>query len=258
MERTTGPRGTTVSYDRYGSGPPLVLVHGSFSDHLTNWQEVKPLLRDRFTVYAVARRGRGETTPTRDHSVDDEAADVVAVLKAVEQPAFLLGHSYGAVCALGAAAQYPNGVRKLVLYEHPGPTVITLPILTALERLAERRDWDALVETFMRDALQVPPAEIRAIKTTPFWQLWTADAEASLNDLRALSRHRFDAARYRSLTRPVQLLIGTQSPRALYFTDALAARLPDARVAELEGQAHEGMTTAPEQFVEAISRFLLQ
>jgi pimeloyl-ACP methyl ester carboxylesterase len=258
LDRITGPTGTTVSYDRYGGGPPLVLVHGSFSDHLTNWQEVKPLLQERFTVYALARRGRGETSPTRGHSVDDEAADVVAVRETVEQPAFLLGHSYGAVCALGAAAQDPSGVRKLVLYEHPGPTVITPRLLTALEELAQRRDWDTLVETFMRDALQVPPAEVKAIKATPFWQLWTADAEASLNDLRALSRHRFDAARYRSLTRPVQLLIGTESPRALYFTDALAASLPNARVTELEGQAHEGMTTAPEQFVEAISRFLLE
>jgi hypothetical protein len=37
MERITGPAGTTISYDRYGSGPPLVLVHGGFSDHITNW-----------------------------------------------------------------------------------------------------------------------------------------------------------------------------------------------------------------------------
>ena len=37
MQRITSPAGVTVSYDKYGSGPPLVLVHGSFSDHNANW-----------------------------------------------------------------------------------------------------------------------------------------------------------------------------------------------------------------------------
>jgi pimeloyl-ACP methyl ester carboxylesterase len=99
------------------------------------------VLQDRFSVYAVA--------PTRGHSVDDEAADVAAVLEAVGRPAFLLGHSYGAVCALGAAARYPAGIRKLVLDEPPNPTLMPPHTLAALERIAERKDWDALVETFM-------------------------------------------------------------------------------------------------------------
>jgi hypothetical protein len=51
MERITGLAGITISYDRYGSGPPLVMVHGGFGDHITNWQEVKLLLQERFTVY---------------------------------------------------------------------------------------------------------------------------------------------------------------------------------------------------------------
>ena len=51
MERVTAPSGITVSYDRYGQGPPLVLVHGGFSDHLTNWERVRPL------AIAVGRHG---------------------------------------------------------------------------------------------------------------------------------------------------------------------------------------------------------
>jgi pimeloyl-ACP methyl ester carboxylesterase len=145
MERITTPSGATVSYDTYGSGPPLVLVHGGFSDHDTNWQEVKPLLRDRFTVYAVARRGRGVTSATRGHTVAEEAADVAAVLRQVGEPAFLLGHSYGAVCALEAAALYPAGVRKLVLYEPPFPHTFSADTLAGLEAFAAREDWDGLV-----------------------------------------------------------------------------------------------------------------
>jgi hypothetical protein len=57
--------------------------------------------------------------------------------------------------------------------------------------------------------------------------------------------------------RPVLLQVGSESPRQLYVTDALAAVLPDVRVETLPGQAHEGMTTAPGMYAEAVTRFLL-
>ena len=85
-QRITTSKGTTVSYSRYGSGPPLVLVHGGFSDDTTNWEFVKPLLEDRFTICAVARRGRGETDATEGHSLEDEAADVAAVIETFARP----------------------------------------------------------------------------------------------------------------------------------------------------------------------------
>src|SRR5688572_32379097 len=51
MHRVTTPDGTVVSYDKYGSGPPLVLVHGGFSDHKTNWEFVKPIFEKQYTTY---------------------------------------------------------------------------------------------------------------------------------------------------------------------------------------------------------------
>ena len=124
MQRIPSPAGVTVSYDNYGEGPPLVLVHGSFSDHKTNWEFVKPVFETQFTVYAIARRGRGETDSTKGHSLEDESRDVVAVIRSIGEPVFLLGHSYGAQTALAAAAQVPDRVRKLVLYEPASPRIV--------------------------------------------------------------------------------------------------------------------------------------
>ena len=125
-----------------------------------------------------------------------------------------------------------------------------------LELIAETEDWNKLVETFMTDCLLIPLEEVNELQGTPIWSFWTADARASLGDLRALIRHQFAPEHYRTLTMPVLLLVGTDSPRELYVTDALAGSLPDSRVVALDGQAHEGMTTAPELFVDAVVGFL--
>lgn len=257
MEHIHAPSGNVISSITYGDGPPLVLVHGSFSDHHTNWQEAESLLARHFSVTAIARRGRGESSATSGHSVEDEAGDVAALIRHIGQPVFLLGHSYGALCALEAAALIPSSVRKLALYEAPNPEIFPAEVVSRLQAFAARGEWDTLVETFMRDVLQIDPAEIAEIRATPFWDVWTEDAQATTHDLTAANAYRFDANRFRALAIPTLLLIGAESPRELYVTDALAATLPDARIHALAGQAHEGMTTAPEQFVDAIAEFLL-
>ena len=257
MERLTTPAGITLTYDKSGGGPPLVLVHGAFSDHHTNWEFVKPILQERFTLYAIARRGRGGTDATVGHRLEDEVADVVAVIEAIAEPVFLLGHSYGAHCALAAAALVPERIRKLVLYEPAWPTFISSLLMTRLETLAASQDWDLFAVRFFHDGLFVPIQELDALRATNLWPSIVADAAASLHDIRGLVRYDFKPERYRSLAVPVLLQTGSESPGDLYVTDALAAVLPHARIGILQGQAHEGMTTAPEMYASAVSAFLL-
>jgi pimeloyl-ACP methyl ester carboxylesterase len=257
MERLKTPDGIVVSYDQGGSGPALVLVHGGFSDHDTNWTFVKPRLRERFTVYAIARRGRGDTSVTEGHTLEDEIRDTAAAIEAVGDQVFLLGHSYGAHCALGAAALLPDRIRSLILYEPAWPQVCAPGLLARLEALAAERSWDAFAMTFFHVGLRVPLQELEALRTTGHWPPIIADARASLGDLRAIARYKFDASPFRTLDVPVLLQIGSESPRELYVTDALAAVLPNARIEVLPGQAHEAMTTAPDLYVDAVTAFML-
>ena len=120
MQCITSLDGVSVSYAKYGTGPSLVLVHGAFSDHRTNWEFVKPLFEKQFTVYAIARRGRGETDATEGHSLEDEGRDVVTVIQSVGEPVFLLGHSYGAQTALAAAANVPTAFASWCSTRRPG------------------------------------------------------------------------------------------------------------------------------------------
>jgi hypothetical protein len=71
---------------------------------------------------------------------------------------------------------------------------------------------------------------VDALRASELWAPIVGDAEASLGDLRAISRYDFSAERFRGLRVPVLLQTGSESPRELYVTDALAAALPDARI----------------------------
>ena len=257
MRRLQSPSGVTVSYDQYGSGPALMLIHGSFSDHRTNWEFVKDDLSQRYSVYAVARRGRGETDATEGHGVEDEFGDIVTVIDSIDEPLFMLGHSYGAHVALGAALMRPHKIRKLVIYEPIKPEVIDKQVLRQLQLLALENDWHQVAEVFFRDMLHVPEDVLKEMQTPQIWTPILEDAKASLNDVRAVANYDFDANRFSTLKMPVLLQVGSESPRELYATDAIAPVLPDARIEELAGQAHEGMTTAPALFVESVSQFLV-
>ena len=112
-ETVTSEDGTKIAYWRSGQGPPVVLVHGTTADH-SRWAPVLPEFEEHFSVCAIDRRGRGGSGDSEDYALEREFEDVASVVDSLGEPAFLLGHSYGAVCALEASLLTPN-VRKLVL-----------------------------------------------------------------------------------------------------------------------------------------------
>ena len=251
------PDWVQVGYETWGEVPPLVLIHGAFSDQRTNWNQVREMLAGHVAGYAMSRRGRGETDKTVDHELDDEIADAAALIRAIDEPVAVLGHSYGALVALGAAAREPSRVRKLVLYEPPSPGLFGAETLAPLDRLAEAGDWEGMTLHFFRDVLSVPASELAAAQGTQEWRDAVADAPASLVDLHRLARHRFDPEEFRTLEMPVLLQIGTESPPELYATEALQWVLRNFRVGRLVGEAHEAMTTAPDLYARALLEFLL-
>lgn len=258
MKQVTSPSGATISYEVLGSGPPLVLIHGSLTNHNSNWFAVKGSLAERFTVYAIDRRGRGETSTTAGHSIEEEFEDVAAVIRNTGEPVSLLGHSYGAHVALGAAALVPDLVRKLILYEPPVATSMTDDQLRALEGDAAEGNWDAFVSRFLGEVTHMPSSQLATLRTTPIWQMLLAEGKATLQDFHALKKHDFKPEKFASLTIPILFLCGSLSPPVgTQVTDSLMNVIPDATKATLGGQGHEGMLTNSSQFVDTVSSFLL-
>ena len=258
-ETVTSKDGTPIAYWRSGEGPPLVLVHGTSADH-SRWAPVLPAFEQHFTVCAVDRRGRGGSGDSDDYAIEREFEDIAAVVDFLGEPAYLLGHSYGALCALGAALLSRN-VRKLVLYEPMvnvgGEQLYPPGSIERLEALLEAGDRDGVVATMMREFAGVPPEEVKYMRSLPAWQARVAAAHTIPRESRAEEAYRFDPERFGDLGVPTLLLSGEGSPDDLAAsTKAVDEALPDSRIVVMREEGHVAMDTATELFTTEVSRFL--
>jgi pimeloyl-ACP methyl ester carboxylesterase len=106
QHHVTSADGTKISVSITGTGPPLVVSPGSLAT-AEDWQFVADALAPRMTSYAVDRRGHGASRDSPSFSIEREQEDIAAVLDQAGPDATLLGHSYGAVIALGLALRQP-------------------------------------------------------------------------------------------------------------------------------------------------------
>jgi pimeloyl-ACP methyl ester carboxylesterase len=233
-----------------------VLVHGSLNDHRNNWARVLDALASRFTVYALARRGRGESTATIGHRVEDEGADIAAVIKDIGGEVFLLGHSYGAHCALEGAIG-SDRVSMLMLYEAPRPQLMPADLLARLAECARVHDSEGIVTGFMREVAHLPDEVVAAMRGSDYWAGMVADAEASIEDWTALVNYDLEPPRFGGLTIPVCFLEGGNSARGAFVTGDLLAVLPNATIVSMPGQGHDAPATGPEMFVRCVEEFFL-
>src|ERR1700730_8639387 len=100
---------------RLGSGPQVLLVHGSVVGAQRTWRH-QLALADRYSLILPHRPGFGSSAPLERGDFEAEAPLMAELLGA---GAHLVGHSYGALIALYAAALAPERVRSLTVSE-PG------------------------------------------------------------------------------------------------------------------------------------------
>lgn len=258
MKSVVSADGTSIAFDQGGSGPDLVLVHGTTADR-SRWAGVRPMLERHFTVTTMDRRGRGGSGDEPAYAIEREFEDVAAVVATVKGPALLFGHSYGALCALGAALQTAR-LRGLILYEPwintEGGQLYTQQQLDRLDALLAAGDGDGVVTMLFADIAGFPPHEMELLKSLPFWAARVAMAHTIPRESRAEEAYRLPADQLGKLTIPVLLLVGGDSPPLAGRVNAMLEKmLPDARTTVMPGQQHIAMTTGPDLLVEAVLDF---
>jgi pimeloyl-ACP methyl ester carboxylesterase len=258
--------GVKIFIEEFGSGDPLVLIHGSWVDHM-EWPFIVPPLSQRFRVIIYDRRGhsQSERLPAQG-SVREDVADLAAITERAGAPAHVLGNSFGASISLRLAAERPELIRTLMVHEPPlfdllrddpetrpmaenldagiGPVVNALAAGNMEE--GARRFVEMVLGPEAWDSMIPDEAKRTLINNAPTFLDETRDPEALNIDLRALSR--FD--------HPVLLSGGSESPP--FFAPVLAklaAALPNAMRKTFAGAGHVPHLTHPAEYLEAIVGF---
>jgi steroid delta-isomerase-like uncharacterized protein len=255
----TSADGTGIAVERSGDGPPLVLVHGTAGDH-GDWRSVRPTLAEAFTVYAIDRRGRGQSGDADEYALEREFEDVAAVVESIDRPVFLLGHSFGGLCSIEAALRTDN-IATLVLYEPLVPVgsgeLVSPEVLGQLETLLSEGDREAALVMFLREMVGVSDDEITAIEGGPEWTAGLAAVHTVPRESRGLNGYLFDPSRFENMTTTTILLVGSESPGYLQqFTETVAEALPESQLVTLQGQGHAAMNTDPEGFARTVVELL--
>jgi pimeloyl-ACP methyl ester carboxylesterase len=257
METVRSLDNTPIAFYRSGGGAPLILVPGTGAANPRAWTAVIASLEAHVQVLALDRRGHGASGDTLPYAIEREYQDIAAVIESCDQPAHLLGHSFGALLALEAAL-LTQRLRTLMLYE---PALDATPIppgfLERLEAVLAAGEREAAVTLYYRELVGILPHEIEQLRASAAWSERVATAHTLLRETRAEARYQLDMHRLQQLTVPTLLLTGSESPALLKAgTHRLLTILPKAQLAVLSGQQHLAMYTAPELFAQAILTFI--
>ncbi len=263
MPRLTLPDGTELSFTDAGSGPPLVLIHGSPGEG-RSWARVTPLLADSFRVVIPDLPGYGRSDSLPGTVVDRTAAMGAAVgqlIQSLDGAVHVCGHSYGGSVALHAAVANPSKVTTLTLFE---------PVFfRALELSGEDAVLQPATRFFAAYADRVTGGEPEAVSdmidywfgsgtfaTLPLSAQGFLKAAAPKNgvDVRASLSEKLTPEQLAGFTNPTVVACGTASPAtAPAIAAALARLLPHAQVEMIPG-AHHGMLDTHANAVAAIIR----
>lgn len=249
-----------VYVETLGQGPDLVLLHG-WGLHGGVWQAVAQALAPRYRLHLVDLPGHGRSGGLPDYTLDAMAAAVAA---AVPDGAGWIGWSLGGRVALAAAAQ-GKAIARLVL-------VGTTPKFTRgddwphamaaaeLQQFADalRGDWEGTLQRFL--AIQARGSqrareELRLLREGLFAH--GAPQPPALAGGLDILRSADLRATLPAIRQPALVLHGsrdTLAPPAA--AEYLAAHLPHARLALIDGAGHAPFLSHPDAFLAELEAFL--
>lgn len=227
--------------DTWGTGTPVVLVHGALATGTEEWQAQKPLAEEGYQLLVPDRRGYGNSPAAEGEDFLCDADDIAEI---IDDGAHVVAHSYGGLGAMFAAAQRPEATRSLALLEPPAFTMTSDDAAASGLVDAVRSMWDedlpdeVWLVRFL-DAVGTDPA------TLPPEILEEA---APLVPLVRQSRPAWDreppVAELNTAPYPKLVISGGHSSGFDAICDALAANINASR-AEVAGAGHEIQFTGP-------------
>lgn len=266
---TINHEGVELFYDRTGSGEPVVLTHGAFSDGRT-WAALTERLSDRFEVVTWDRRGHSRSGDGQGPgSFREDALDLAALIEQLGlAPALVIGSSAGGSVVLNLVTTRPELV-KMALVNEPVPLGILrlggdadlIELLEHEQHMADHAE-QLIAQGEPREAARYFIDEIAvgagAFDSFPeeLQDILVANAHTLSDDLRdAWDASSVDVEALAESSVPLVISTGTESPlleRAA--VQELAKRVPRARIEVLQAAGHIPYRTHPDLFAALVSR----
>ena len=247
--------------------PTVVFIHGVVNDHSVWILQSRYLANHGWNVLAVDLPGHCRSAGEAPASVEEGAAFVAALLDAAGvQRAALIGHSWGSLIALEAAANLKDRVSHLVLVGTAAPMKVSQALLDAA--LNEPEKALQMINVFSRSTLAAPPSALG-----PGTWVFGASLALGRRVIRSNSKvnvfHRgFKAcdsytnaeAAISQVTCPILFVLGamdqmTLAKAAQPLVDKARATGKTFKVASLP-VGHHQMTETPDETLAAIKAFL--
>jgi pimeloyl-ACP methyl ester carboxylesterase len=260
--------GVRIGYDESGAGPPVVWVHGGFTDR-RGVDLMVPFLADRYRVITYDRRGHSESERRPgQQAVADHVADLAALLGALDAaPAHLLANSDGGEVALKLALRRPDLVASLCLHEpslygilpdDPATGAAAADMTARLDRIAaevERGDDEAAARMLI-DGVAGGPGTWEALPEQSR-RTFIHNAPTWLDTARDPSYGVVDADLLPALPMPVLVTCGARShPADAAVVARLAGAIPHASRHTFADAGHIPHRTHPEEFARVVGHFL--
>ncbi|GAA0948283.1 alpha/beta hydrolase [Nonomuraea longicatena] len=253
MNSVTSKDGTTIAFEKFGQGPPVILVDGAFVYRAIDpWaNQFAGELADRYTVYTYERRGRGNSGDTAPYAVAREIDDLAALIEHAGGTAHVVGLSSGAVLALDAAAS-GLPITKLALYEPPFIVDDTHEpraddyLDHARKLIADGRKGDAIAHALTKTVF-LPAEMVDEMRAQPFFAAMEAVGDTVAYDGEIMdglmSGNPLPTDRWNAVTTPTLVLYGGASEQWMHnAAHALAETLPTTatpQISGLDNQTHE-------------------
>ena len=237
-----------VSYEEYGAGPGLMLLHGS-PGSASAWQPVGQRLSDRFRIVAPNLPGYGGTSleePGGPDGVPHAAGLLESLIRETGVPDVLAGHSYGGAVALTVALRGHVKPRALALFEP-----VCTPILLATGETEPFARMKVLLDDYVS---AFESGDLEAARTmVDFWfgpgayeklpgpvrDFIVKNTGPNVHDVRATFRERYAPDAIRKLDMPVWVVYGSNSPDVSYkIASTLAAIARKGSLVKVDGATH--------------------
>jgi len=231
--------GVKIWYATFGSGPPIILLHGGLAN-ANYWGHQVPVLAKTHRVIVMDSRGHGRSTrDSQPYGYSLMASDVIGLMDYLQVPkAAVVGWSDGAIIGLSLAMSHPARLDRLFAFAaNSDPSgvkdVDKSPVFTAFIARAEKE----------YEALSATPTEYKKF-LAEISNMWATQPNWTAKDLGAIKVRTWivDADHDEAIKRE--------------NTEFMAGAIPDAGLLLQPEVSHFSMLQAPGQFADDILRFL--